>query len=196
MLMAGESGVAYPEFQTGARVIDLLVVDERSLRGYEIKAATDRVTDGRFQWQFDQYRLRCELLTYAVAPKFTDHCLQHLPEWVGVITVHDGYMVVEREPQPNPDIETRHMLRMLWKPEATAKVKELGLYYRNHWRCPDCHWSDMGRRDAPSRKCGNGLGRMLAEHLDDTQARLYVRRCIMHRVWGAIGGRPRRRYEL
>lgn len=197
MLMATESGIAYPEFQLAAGIIDLFVVDEHSMRGYEVKAATDRVTDRRFQWQFDQYRQRCEQLTYVVAPKFVEHCMEHLPEWVGVMGVYDDYLVVEREPQMNPDTTTYELMRMLWKPEAVRKARELGIYAGHTYRCPDCYWGESGKHDLSSRKCGSGLGRMLAAHMTEEDARLYVRHSIMQRAW-AVGleGKSRRRFAL
>lgn len=193
MLVEQETGVLIPEFTVGPVRIDLMAVDDDSIRGYEVKASTDRVNDRRFHQQLRVYTQSMEYLTYVVATKFIDHCKEELPEWVGIVEIVDGQLVEIRKPERNPSMNSRLLSRMLWKDEATKGVKELGLYYKNKFECPWCSWARNSQHDPVSKKCTRALSYMIENAMDEETFLLFIRRALANRSWGAMAGRERRR---
>lgn len=184
LVMEGESGVLLPEFTIGTVVLDLLAVDDRSLRGYEIKAATDRVTDRRFREQLRLYTEACEYLTYVVAPRFLAHCDDELPAWAGLTLIGDGGLEPLRPPQPNPESSSRRLVCMLWRAEAVVLLRERGLYEGVRRPC-ETEWPCDARDShlAMGRKCRSGLALVLAAEVPEDELRLGVRRAIAGREW-------------
>lgn len=184
LIVAREVGTLLPEFTIGHVVLDLLAVDDASLRGYEIKADTDRVTDHRFHEQLRLYAEACEFLTYVVAPRFLAHCEAELPPWAGIETIGDGRLERVRPPLPNPEASPARLARMLWRPEAVAILKERGLYTGVRRPCENaypCYAHDA--HIAMGRKCKSGLAAVLAAEVPADELALSVRRAIAGREW-------------
>ena len=177
IIMACESGTLLPEFTVYNVVIDLLAVDDDSLRGYEIKASTDRVNDSRVHAQLLAYSRVMERLTSVVAPKFLDHCEAELPLWVGVTSIEDDHLLPLREARPNPDVDVRFLAKMLWRPEAVRALQSMGV------SCPR-----PGDYSARRYLCAE-----VAELMPEEELRRYVRKCITERKWSdaTVKGKPR-----
>jgi hypothetical protein len=184
LLMDGEHGTLLPEFTICGVVIDLLAVDEHSLRGYEIKASTDRVTDRRFHFQLQQYSATLEFLSYVIAPRFLEHCEVELPDWVGITRIDEDCLTVLRPPQPNPELNLHRFAHLLWRPEAAALLKSIDSYLGVKSICSNgCYAAEA--HAALSKKCTGSLVRVLLERMPEDELRLRVRGCVASRSWTA-----------
>jgi hypothetical protein len=193
LLTENETGTLLPEFTIGAARIDLVAIDEESIRGYEVKASTDRVNDRRFHHQLHFYTQSMEYLTYVVHQKFLEHCLEALPDWVGITVIEDDdTLTVYRPALPNPNINCELLSRMLWKDEATAGIKQIELFYKNKFTCPWCRWGKGGQHDRVSSKCTKALSHMLKDALSEDEFKIFIRRAIINRKWTSMAGKERR----
>ena len=59
------------------------------------------------------------------------HIEEHVPSWWGIITSeYDGGQVdfyMERQPQPNPQMDTKKKISILWRPELNHILERTGL---------------------------------------------------------------------
>ena len=111
----------------GTSIVDLAIITQQSLEGFEIKSAEDSLI--RLPNQVACYNQIFDFNTLITVPEFIDASLKIIPEFWGVITVKEEgknlFFFEYRRPQANPFINKRKILELLWKIEAQALLHEL-----------------------------------------------------------------------
>lgn len=108
---------------------DIIMVREDMICGIEIKSDAD--TYARLSRQVKDYDRCCDRCYAAVGVSHAYHIEEHLPPYWGIITVEkidagfDFYMM--REAMPNPRMNLKNKLSLLWRPELAAIQKKYGL---------------------------------------------------------------------
>jgi hypothetical protein len=108
--------------------IDLAVVNCR-LTGWEIKTAAD--TLGRLPLQQPVYSRVFDRVWLAADARHVDGALGLIPPWWGVVRVGERRGVCTltqvRPSRLNPGVDLASLVRLLWRDEALAELKALGL---------------------------------------------------------------------
>lgn len=105
---------------------DVVMVTSDALYGIEIKSDAD--TYARLERQVKDYNLYYDYNYAVVGTSHALHIREHLPEWWGIITVElvegrvDFYRL--REPRPNPKLNWKKKISILWRPEM-AHIQKL-----------------------------------------------------------------------
>lgn len=114
------------EKQMGKSRADAVMVTEDALYGIEIKSDAD--TYARLERQIRDYDRFFDYNYAVVGTSHAIHIREHVPKWWGIITVElvdqttDFYIL--RNPAPNPKINWKRKLSLLWRPEL-AHIQEL-----------------------------------------------------------------------
>lgn len=113
--------------QSEARV-DLAVVD-RELTGWEIKAATDRLS--RLPRQQETYGRVFDRMWLAADERHVARALEQLPQWWGILQITGTPMRPKvkmiRASKLNREIELSALVSLLWRDEALGELELLGL---------------------------------------------------------------------
>lgn len=106
---------------------DLVVVGRPRLVGYEIKSAADRLT--RLNRQVGAYQDVFSICHAVVAQVHLRAAMEALPPWWGVLTTRrDGSALrTVRRATPHDMVDVEVLVRLLWKAEAEALVRRLGV---------------------------------------------------------------------
>lgn len=111
--------------------IDIAVVN-CSLHGYEIKS--DRDTLDRLPRQIELNNKIFDYITLVCSPRLVDKAKMLIPEWWGVqIPLEDKdapggiRLELEREPEPNENVDIRDLVELTWKEEAIDILAKRGL---------------------------------------------------------------------
>lgn len=114
--------------EEGRRRIDVAVVNG-SLSGWEIKSDADTLY--RLEGQAQSYGRVFDYVSIVTTPKYHDRAIARLPEWWGVLIaqqVDDEISLTEvRAPRPNSAVEPMSLVQLLWRDEAMAILKEIGM---------------------------------------------------------------------
>lgn len=116
----------FEEKTMGKSRADIVMVTSEALYGIEIKSDAD--TYARLGRQVKDYDLYYDYNYAVVGTSHAHHIREHLPEWWGVITVEfvngkaDFYIL--RKPLPNPQMNWKKKISILWRPEI-AHIQEL-----------------------------------------------------------------------
>ena len=114
------------EKQVGRSRADIVMVLPGRLTGIEIKSDAD--TYVRLERQVRDYDRYFDQNIVVAGSTHGAHVQEHVPEWWGIITVEqvdgqaDFYLL--REARPNPGVNLRKKLSILWRPEL-AHIQEL-----------------------------------------------------------------------
>ena len=114
------------EKQIGKSRADIVMVLPDLVAGIEIKSDAD--TYARLKRQVKDYDQFYDRNYVAAGSSHALHIEEHVPEWWGIITVEqvagqaDFYLL--REARPNPGVNLRKKLSILWRPEL-AHIQEL-----------------------------------------------------------------------
>jgi hypothetical protein len=106
--------------------VDLAVVGAR-IHGFEIK--TERDTLRRLPRQASAYARVMDRCTVVLAEKHLEPAQELLPDWWGISTVVcNGHIVFKsvRAPATNPAVDSEILVRLLWREEALAALRQLG----------------------------------------------------------------------
>lgn len=122
------------EKMMGISRADIVMVTEDAFYGIEIKSDADTYT--RLSRQVTDYDYYFDYNYIAVGTRHAEHVAEHVPEYWGIITVEelpegpDFYIL--RRPKPNPRMDIRLKLSLLWRPELAAlqSLNELPAYAR------------------------------------------------------------------
>lgn len=113
----------------GACRVDIAVINGH-IRGLEIKADAD-VLD-RLPGQVAAYGAVVDRATLIASPRHIARALPLLPEWWGVMSAEQrpsgtiAFRIVRRE-YANPSVDPLILARLLWRPEAAAILRSLGI---------------------------------------------------------------------
>ena len=107
------------EKRTGRARADVVMVTEQALFGIEIKS--DRDTYTRLAGQVKNYDLYYDYNIVVAGSTHGLHIREHVPQWWGIITVEETEGTIDfylaRKPKPNPKMDDRLNLGILWRPE-------------------------------------------------------------------------------
>jgi len=123
-LVVHELGLAHAK-----RRVDLAVLNDEEIHGYEIKSEKDKLN--RLAGQLDIYLQSLHKLTLVVANKHMKHILKYIPTWCGVIEVNvtsNGSFELNhyREAQKNPHIDPFILSHLLWRCEVQEILHNYG----------------------------------------------------------------------
>ncbi len=115
-LVVHELGLAHAK-----RRVDLAILSDDEIHGYEIKSEKDNLR--RLEGQLHIYLQSLHKLTLVVANKHLKHTLKHIPTWIGLIEVNvtlKGFVNLNhyREAQQNPHIDPFILSHLLWRSEV------------------------------------------------------------------------------
>ena len=105
---------------------DIVMVLPDAVAGIEIKSDAD--TYVRLQRQVRDYNRYYDTNLVVVGSTHARHIKDHVPAWWGILTAEklggtvDFYTL--REPGPNPKVDIKRKLGLLWRPEL-AHIQEL-----------------------------------------------------------------------
>lgn len=100
------------------------------IRGLEIKADADMLD--RLPGQVAAYGAVVDRATLIASPRHIARALPLLPEWWGVMSAEQrpsgtiAFRIVRRE-YANPSVDPLILARLLWRPEAAAILRSLGI---------------------------------------------------------------------
>ncbi len=121
-LVVHELGLAHAK-----KRVDLAILSDDEIHGYEIKSEKDNLH--RLEGQLQIYLQSLHKLTLVVANKHLKHTLKYIPTWIGLIEVNvtsKGFNLNHyREAQKNPHIDPFILTHLLWRSE----VQEILLNY-------------------------------------------------------------------
>lgn len=113
--------------------IDIAVINGH-IRGFEIKAEAD--TLDRLPHQIAAYGKVVDKASLIVAPRHLGAALTIIPDWWGIVIVDRGtqsglnfYRI--RPERVNRGVNPLILARLLWRPEAQAILRELGIPERD-----------------------------------------------------------------
>ncbi len=110
------------EKRMGISRADIVMVTEDAFYGIEIKSDADSYA--RLSRQVTDYDYYFDYNYIAVGTRHAEHVAEHVPAHWGIITVEelpegpDFYIL--RRPRPNPHLDIRLKLTLLWRPELAA----------------------------------------------------------------------------
>ncbi len=105
---------------------DIVMITEKALFGIEIKSDAD--TYARLARQVKDYNRFYDYNIVVAGTKHAMHIEAHVPDWWGIITVEetekgpDFYRL--RAPAPNPKMNWKSKLSLLWRPELAQLQQE------------------------------------------------------------------------
>lgn len=114
------------EKQIGRSRADIVMVLPGKVAGIEIKSDAD--TYARLKRQVQDYDRYFDRNYVAAGSTHALHIAEHVPEYWGIISVEwlddsvDFYVI--REAGDNPNVDMRHKIQILWRPEL-AHIQEL-----------------------------------------------------------------------
>lgn len=114
------------EKQIGRSRADIVMVLPGKVAGIEIKSDAD--TYARLNRQVQDYDRYFDRNYVAAGSTHALHIAEHVPEYWGIISVEwlddsvDFYVI--REAGDNPNVDMRHKIQILWRPEL-AHIQEL-----------------------------------------------------------------------
>ncbi len=120
------------EKMMGISRADIVMVTEDAFYGIEIKSDADTYT--RLSRQVTDYDYYFDYNYIAVGTRHAAHVAEHVPEYWGIITIEElpegPDFYIFRRPQPNPRMDVRLKLSLLWRPELAAlqSLNELPAY--------------------------------------------------------------------
>lgn len=113
----------------GSSRVDLAVVNETSLHGYEIKSRVDSLS--RLTNQLSDYTAVFEHLTVVAGVNHLTGLLRDLPEWCGLLLASrlGGEVVLEefRPSRANLHRDRHALAQLMWREEALAALAKRGL---------------------------------------------------------------------
>lgn len=116
----------FEEKNMGRSRADVVMITEKDIYGIEIKSDAD--TYARLDRQVKDYNRFFDYNYAVVGTTHAMHIEEHVPDFWGIITVEevDGEIdfYVLRRPQPNPYMEMKLKLSILWRPEL-VHIQEL-----------------------------------------------------------------------
>lgn len=108
--------------------VDLAVIGDAVLAGYEIKTGGDNLI--RLPRQVAAYSRTLEWCSLVAHPRHLAKAVPMLPSWWGVYQIGDSDTgpVIEpvRTPEPNPEPDPRALVALLWKGEVVDALARLG----------------------------------------------------------------------
>lgn len=116
------SALLIPEFAIlrGASRIDLALVDEGGLDGWEVKSDLD--DESRLPRQAVAYNRVFDRVTLVAGPRSAARCERLVPSWWGVSIATHGQIDTIREPGQNPSCEPAEIADLLWREELVAAL--------------------------------------------------------------------------
>ncbi len=113
---------------------DIVMITENALFGIEIKSDAD--TYARLARQVRDYNRFYDYNIVVAGTKHAMHIEAHVPDWWGIITVEDTPAGPDfyrlRTPAPNPQMNWKSKLSLLWRPELAQLQQENAMpAYRN-----------------------------------------------------------------
>ncbi len=123
------------EKRMGGSRADIVMITPQAVVGIEIKSDAD--TYARLSGQVEDYDQYYDRNYIVAGTRHAHHVQEHVPSYWGIITVEaeekrtDFYVL--REAQPNPRLDWKKKLSILWRPEL-AHIQELNAmpkYARN-----------------------------------------------------------------
>jgi len=106
--------------------IDMAVVNG-ALHGFEIKSDADTLR--RLKGQSEAYGLIFDHVTLVLGGRH-ERAIAHVPDWWGIYEVckHDAEVQIERmrESSQNPTLDPALVLRLLWRAEVEAMLRQSG----------------------------------------------------------------------
>lgn len=113
----------------GDSIIDLAIIGESLLEGFEIKSGADSLA--RLPKQISFYNQVFDSITIILERNHLSKTLKIIPEFWGVIEAEktwDGIVFkYYRKPQMNAEVKIRKKIDLLWKKELQEVAKSLGL---------------------------------------------------------------------
>ena len=109
----------------GNVIADVALFDEHLSCGYEIKSAADSVK--RLPGQVTAYSRVFDRCAIVCDPKHVGRAEPLLPAWWGIILIEDGRFFLLRELAPNPSVDVRCLIKLIWRDEALRALQGLGL---------------------------------------------------------------------
>lgn len=117
------------EKNTGDARADAVMVLENLVCGIEIKSDADSYT--RLASQVSNYDLYYDANFVVIGLSHLRHIHEHVPYWWGIITCEydEGRIefYFERHPQPNPVMDPKKKLSILWRPELNHLLQQANL---------------------------------------------------------------------
>ena len=117
------------EKNTGDARADAVMVLDSLICGIEIKSDAD--TYSRLPSQVINYDAYYDANYIVIGLSHLRHIEEHVPSWWGIITSeYDGGQVdfyMERQPQPNPQMDPKKKISILWRPELNHILERTGL---------------------------------------------------------------------
>ncbi len=114
------------EKQMGRSRADAVMVTEDALTGIEIKSDAD--TYARLKRQVRDYDRFFDRNLVVVGSTHGGHIGEHVPNWWGIITVEQWEREIDfyvlREASPNPSVDWKGKLGLLWRPEL-VRIQEI-----------------------------------------------------------------------
>lgn len=114
------------EKQMGKSRADIVMVLPDAVAGIEIKSDAD--TYVRLKRQVSDYNRYYDTNLVVVGSTHALHIANHVPAWWGILTAEKAGSTVDfytlREPAPNPKVDIKRKLSILWRPEL-AHIQEL-----------------------------------------------------------------------
>lgn len=147
-----------------------------SLEGYEIKSAGDTLE--RLPAQERIYSRTLKSVTIVASERHLSKIRTMVPKWWGIFAARDKAGSVElsviRAPRPNPSVDPRALVQLLWRDEAFEILRERDL--------------DHGLSSKPRAK----LWDKLVEHLslEELQTEVYNRLKARQSKWRSARPRP------
>lgn len=110
----------------GQSRVDLALITDESLHGFEIKSRVDKLT--RLEGQLADYRAVFDRVTVVIGVNHLTGVLAEIPTWCGVLLAsrEGGEVVVERfrESQRNPHQNAYSLAQLLWRDEGLEVLRQ------------------------------------------------------------------------
>lgn len=149
--------------------IDLAVVGDARLIGWEIKTRTDRLA--RLPRQQQVYSKVFDRMWLAADERHIERALAVIPNWWGVVRVDDRdgecHLTQLRASRLNRDVDLYSLVRLLWRDEVLSELVALDLA--------------EGRTRTPKRELWVALANAAPRHISASRLRGRVRARLMAR---------------
>lgn len=117
------------EKNTGDARADAVMILENLVCGIEIKSDADSYA--RLASQVANYDLYYDANFVIIGLSHLHHIEEHVPSWWGIITAEFDQgkieFYIERHPQPNPNMDPKRKLSLLWRPELNHILEQSNL---------------------------------------------------------------------
>ena len=148
-LVLDELGICQGGFR-----IDVAVVNG-SLHGWEIKSERDTLT--RLPAQAEAYSRVFDTVTIVCGASHLEGVRDLVPAWWGISVARsaDGTVRLgpEREAHPNPQVDVRAVVELLWRDEALSLLQEHGGGRKLYRYSRDRMWDMLVERIPPTQLC-------------------------------------------